>query len=435
MVLQFQPPPDWLIQNYLNRPNTVQQGTAILGGLNDIATNYITRKDEEKKQALAQQAKDIEMAKGLAGSGQDFMDAYKQIVAARTSPKTTLGTSLIDRAKAFFGGQPKPTSSPLVPSSSMPPQMSTATVSGMQSIPPPSMSPQPSSPPMPTPSPASSVPVGAGLVNPDGTINEGARTAYIKQHGSAGWDRYMKSVQEQQVLKTAYGKEQLVPVMTKKAALAKGSVSPNTKIVEPPNQLDIGTKQDQFDQKEWDKIVKETNPLTASSRSTLGMASKANFQADRALVTLSKPVVTNQEAGNVMADIAAIYQTGSPTQYGMSHQEYSTLYGKIQGALQTITGKPQDSLPDAIKQRLVGVLHDMKGTNGTVLKQQLDFTEKAKKRIISKFPQEWQDIRATLENNQTPLGQPTIPGTGPHGASVSQNGHIYNWNPKTGQYE
>lgn len=427
MVLEFNPPTD-LVNAYLNRPSP---GEIASQGIQQALQTYASNKDAQQKEALAQQAKDIEMAKGLAGSGQDFMDAYKQVVAARTPPQAPSGPSLIDRAKTFFSGQPKPTSSPLIPSSSVPPQMSTGTVSGMQSVPPPSG--LPSSAPAPL-TPQGS-PVSQNFMTPTGELDQAALDAYKKQHGTLGLANLDKQLSLSNTLKTAYGKTKPVPVLTKEAALAQGTVDPNTKIVEPPNQLNIGTKQEQFDQKEWDKIVKDTNPLTASGRTTLGMASKANFQADRALVTLSKPVVTNQEAGNVMADIASIYQTGSPTQYGMSHQEYATLYGKVQGALQTITGKPQDALPDAIKNRLVGVLHDMKQTNGTVLKQQLDFTEKAKKRVIDKFPQEWQDIRATLENNPQQTGSPSIPTTGPHGASVSQNGHIFNWNAKSGQYE
>lgn len=160
----------------------------------------------------------------------------------------------------------------------------------------------------------------------------------------------------------------------------------------------VGEKNDQFYQKEWDKIEKESNPLTTSGRSGLGMAAKADYNANRALVTLSKPVVTNQEAANVMADIAQIYQGGSPTEYGMSHQGYNSLYQRITGTMQYLTGQPQDSLPDAVKQRLLGVLKEMKTTNSAVIKQQLDHLERAQPQVINKFKDQWRGIRENMEN-------------------------------------
>ena len=190
-----------------------------------------------------------------------------------------------------------------------------------------------------------------------------------------------------------------------------------------------GEKESQFNQKEWDKIVKETNPLTASSRSSLGMAAQANLRADRAIVTLQQPTVTNQEAGNIMADIASIYQGGSPTQFGMSEQGYKTLYGSIQGVRQMITGHPQDAVTPEIKSRLNGVLEKLKGVNNGVISSQLDFMEKSKAKIIKAFPDEWQDIRTNLERgkrvygdgSQSPSGQSLPAGAGTGGQQGQDN--------------
>ena len=190
-----------------------------------------------------------------------------------------------------------------------------------------------------------------------------------------------------------------------------------------------GEKESQFNQKEWDKIVEETNPLTASSRSSLGMAAQANLRADRAIVTLQQPTVTNQEAGNIMADIASIYQGGSPTQFGMSEQGYKTLYGSIQGVRQMITGHPQDAVTPEIKSRLNGVLEKLKGVNNGVISSQLDFMEKSKAKIIKAFPDEWQDIRTNLERgkrvygdgSQSPSGQALPAGAGTGGQQGQDN--------------
>lgn len=348
MALQFQPPPDWLMKQYFedqNR-NPVVEG---LGAAATITQQYKTQQQASTKNLL------------------DLISTDPELL------KTPYGQRLMRKSGGSLGNY-------------QPPGASTSTIASPQTT---------AQAPV-----AGSSPEGqqAPVMSP--IVNHAMQTGLMTGRGKLG-DKYnaelKKGLEMQKLQKELAGKGDLQTI-TKEQALANGTFNPSKQvIVEPPNRLDIGTKEDQFYQKEWDKIVKDTNPLTASSRSTLGMASKANFQADRALTTLSKPVVTNQEAGNAMADIAAIYQTGSPTQFGMSHQEYATLYGKVQGALQTLTGKPQDALPSAIKQRLVGVLNDMKGTNNSVLKQQLDLTEKSKARIIKRFPDEWSDIRKTLE--------------------------------------
>lgn len=180
--------------------------------------------------------------------------------------------------------------------------------------------------------------------------------------------------------------------------------------MKPENTLALSEKSDQFYQKEWDKIDKEANPLTTSGRTGLGMAARADYNANRALVTLNKSMVTNQEAANVMADIAQIYQGGSATQYGMSHQGYDSLYQKLKGVQQYITGKPEDSVPTEIKSRLIGVLNEMKQTNKAVFKQQLDHIERAQPKVISKFSNEWKSVRENLENGIA--GGPTTPPPG-----------------------
>ena len=147
---------------------------------------------------------------------------------------------------------------------------------------------------------------------------------------------------------------------------------------------------------EWDKLDKITNPNIATNRSPLGMAGRANMSADRALTTLKQPDVTNQEAGNVMADVASIYQAGSPTEFGMSEQGYRTLYAQAQALKQYVTGQPQDAMTPEIKQRLMRVLQGMKDTNSKVIKQNLKYIESAHADLIKKDPDKWNDMKSAL---------------------------------------
>lgn len=192
----------------------------------------------------------------------------------------------------------------------------------------------------------------------------------------------------------------LVPAMSSAQANAAGQVPGNTKITNEP-QLTLGDRQDQFWQKQWTDLINKNDPATATSRSTLGLVGRANLQADRAIATLSKPTVTKQEAGNVMADIAGIYQGGAPTQFGMQEQGYKTLYGSLQNALQSITGSPTDVLPNDIKSRLMSVLGDMKKTNSSIINDRLNRLEKTQPNIIKHFPDEWKDFKNSFNSSAT----------------------------------
>lgn len=161
----------------------------------------------------------------------------------------------------------------------------------------------------------------------------------------------------------------------------------------------IKDQEEKNNTQEWDKLDKVVNPNIATNRSPLGMAGRANMSADRAITTLKQSDVTNQEAGNVMADIASIYQAGSPTEFGMSEQGYRSIQAQISGLQQYVTGKPTDALPPDIKERLKGVLQGMKNTNSKVIKQNLDYIERAHGNLINKDPDKWKDMRSILEGD------------------------------------
>jgi hypothetical protein len=110
-----------------------------------------------------------------------------------------------------------------------------------------------------------------------------------------------------------------------------------------------------------------------------------------------------------MADLASIYQGGAPTQFGMQHQEYTTLYGKVRNGVQSITGKPQDGLPNAIKSRLVQDIEDLKGVNRKVIERHLDFIERTQGKVVSKYQDEWnQGKQALLAGSNSSLADTDV---------------------------
>lgn len=157
----------------------------------------------------------------------------------------------------------------------------------------------------------------------------------------------------------------------------------------------MGTRNDQFDQKEWDKIVEKHNPDVASQRSSIGISTRLINSADRALETLNDRTrpLTYQDLGNVQQDVASIYQNGSPTDSAMKHNEYNTIYSGLAKTLQILSGKPQDAVPDEIRQQLIDRLNLLKGTSYDVINRDFDTVETGQRRIIDTRKDEWQGIR------------------------------------------
>lgn len=156
-----------------------------------------------------------------------------------------------------------------------------------------------------------------------------------------------------------------------------------------------GEKAEQFNQKEWDKIVEKHNPDVATQRSSIGISTRLINSADRALETLndrSHPL-TYQDLGNVQQDIASIYQNGSPTDSAMKHNEYNTIYSGLAKTLQSLTGNPQEAVPEGIRKQLIDRLNLLKGTSYDVINRDLDTVETGQRRVIDNRKDEWQGIR------------------------------------------
>lgn len=165
-------------------------------------------------------------------------------------------------------------------------------------------------------------------------------------------------------------------------------------------EVALSEKKDQFNQRQWTIFINKNTPSLASSRSTLGMAANGNLRADRALSTVqNNSVMTYQDLGNVVGDLAGIYQGGAPTDMGMKHQQYETIQAKIANIKQYMTGKPQDAVPPAIKQKIMEVIQSLKSVNNEAIKNHLNSQEKAQKNLIANFPDQWSEFRQQVEQN------------------------------------
>lgn len=177
------------------------------------------------------------------------------------------------------------------------------------------------------------------------------------------------------------------------------------------------TRKAQFNQQQQDKISKEVNALTQNSRSALGSAGRSLVNADRALDTLNQPVITNQQLNNISADVAGLYNNGQATVSGTQHNQYDTLYSKVQGLLQQLTGQPQDAVPDAIRQQIKDTVQQMRSISSNVAQKNLEFIKKSHPDFTKTNPNYFDDVAKGLANetsqtsgNTTQQQAPTTPG-------------------------
>lgn len=170
------------------------------------------------------------------------------------------------------------------------------------------------------------------------------------------------------------------------------------KELNPYVQMQMNEKRTQLNQKLYSKILERNNPAMASSRSTLGMAANGNLRAERALSAVqNNPVMTNQDLGNVIGDLAGIYQGGAPTDMGMKHQQYESIQQKIAGLKQFLTGRPQDAVPPEIKSKIIDTINNLKKINNTAIKNNFDSVEAGNKNLLSNYSDEWQAFRSQVE--------------------------------------
>lgn len=230
---------------------------------------------------------------------------------------------------------------------------------------------------------------------------------YIKQMGSSGIGQRL-NYQEWLNGKDVLEKDEIAQ---KRAELEMAA-----QVKTPEREAAQREKEEQKSDTIYANIIKGADPATASSRSVLGVAANANRRADTALATLVNPykgIITNQEAGNIMADVASIYQSGTPTEFGMSTQEYQSLIQSFAKTGQYFSAHPQDALPREFKDRLIDVLGRLKKVNSNIIMEHLNRIELGQKKVISKHQDEWNDFKNSMlqssfvADNQTSLPSQT----------------------------
>jgi hypothetical protein len=153
--------------------------------------------------------------------------------------------------------------------------------------------------------------------------------------------------------------------------------------------------------KDWIDIQKQGMLQGRGINKTATTAQQTLTNANRALMLLSKPIQTPQDAATISADFATIFAGKSATDLGMKEQSYNTLKNKAAQAAQFWTGSPQSALPDDIKTHLTNVLTELKSQNVGIMKDYLDELEMGRGSVVgagSPHENDWQQLRAKMLN-------------------------------------
>ena len=207
-------------------------------------------------------------------------------------------------------------------------------------------------------------------------------------------------------------------------------------------------KQQVQDEKIQQKFSKDVSGLSQSSRSAIGKAAQAKISVNRLLDIVNDPNSTNQDLQSAYADLNQVV-SGTTTMGGTEHQSYSTAFNKLADLQTYFTGNPAAPIIPAIKAHVADVANRMNKISDGVVNKHVNITSAGVSGWAERNPEAYQGILSAVgQNAESPAppqgavpGAPVAPvpaaapSVGPHGNTVVQGGHTYNWNPTSGKYE
>lgn len=180
---------------------------------------------------------------------------------------------------------------------------------------------------------------------------------------------------------------------------------------------------DQKTQGEWDKLVRLSNPATATRGSLLGVAGVNNARADRALTSLKDPNMVVQQLDAVTADVAGIMKGGSPDEQGAAQMRFSNILTRWAALKSTLTSTPQAINNPAVANKLKQIVKDIKNVDNKIISDNFKAQEQAFKPIIAKDPQRWNEYKkSVMEQTVAPDETPD-----PGGTSHPQDSEAVAW--------
>lgn len=214
---------------------------------------------------------------------------------------------------------------------------------------------------------------------------------------------------------------------------AKDGVTFHSQEVSPEAQamqsLAMDSKKQSMEKSQEDEFStadKLTNPLSAPTRSALGVLGSTSLRADRALDLLSDPKITksSQVMNAATADLSGILQGGAPTVEAMGEQSYNTLASTWAKAQQFAQSQPESAMPKDIMDQLNEELVSLKNTGRSYVKNNLEINDASP--FAQNNPDTWAKMRAKIKDKyidfkQDPDDDSTASGPSSNGAQSVLN--------------
>lgn len=200
----------------------------------------------------------------------------------------------------------------------------------------------------------------------------------------------------------------------KKMGFQIGELVPN-RFINDQNKADAAAKSAAgksgiADEKLWEGINKQVNPINAPRGSLLGQAGQGNARADRALTTLNSKTVTPQQIQAVVADYAGIMQGGAPHEIALRQMGYDNLATRWANFKQFITSNPKAVNTPEVVSQLRDMIKDIKKVDNEIIKNNLDTVEQTHSGLIQKDAPRWSKIRGQVMKSagESPAGHDNL---------------------------
>lgn len=160
---------------------------------------------------------------------------------------------------------------------------------------------------------------------------------------------------------------------------------------EPPGYVKGPAKGGSQDDKIWsNKIVPALDSQRASSRSALGVGSRALALAGRGMALLAQPTVTEQQMNEVTRELDSIVRGAAGTDSGSEQLAYNTIQSRTAKMLQYLTGAPENAVPQALKAFLADSFQRIIANSKDIVQNEFNFYKAAYPEIIEAHQNEFE---------------------------------------------
>ena len=146
------------------------------------------------------------------------------------------------------------------------------------------------------------------------------------------------------------------------------------------------TKQNEFNEKQWEELNNKGNPLFASSRQPLGQAVINNKKLNATIQMLQSPNLTDETLRGAVANLQSVFTGANKEEDSAKQQLYGNLVGKYNRFITNLTAVPQLAGQPQVVNQLLGVANELGSVNNQFINTNFDTLKQTYAPLIAKDP-------------------------------------------------